>query len=202
VVVPRILRGDQEDTTMRSSGRFLLVALVVLAALAGPARAGLIEFAIGVHGGIRMPIDEDGANGTVIGAKLRVLTPLPMIGVEGYYNRIGYEDPGVAWAQGDLGLALEGDTFDVFGADVLIGGVRGIPGFKWYGIVGVNFTEFEDWESNKELRTGGEIGVGLELVPPMLGFGFEARGTLVALNWGGDPDPKYATVTVGVNYYF
>jgi len=187
---------------MKSTGLPLLMLLVVLAAHAGPAEAGLIELAVGVHGGIDMPIDADGPNGTVLGVKLRVLTPLPMIGVEGYYNRIGQGDAEEVWAQGDLGLALDGDSFDVFGVDALIGGVRGIPGFKWYGIVGVNFTQFADWESNEEYRTGGEIGVGLEVVPPMFGFGFEARGTLVALNWGGDPEPKFATVTVGVNYYF
>ena len=66
----------------------------------------------------------------------------------------------------------------------------------------MNFTQFTDWNAGESYRTGGEIGLGLEVVPPVLGFGFEARGTLVALNWGNDPEPKYATVTVGVNYYF
>ena len=187
---------------MKNVSLLLMVAIALLAAHVGPAEAGLIELAIGVHGGIHMPIEEDGSNGTVIGAKLRVLTPLPMLGAEAYYDRVSQEDAEEMWADGDFGLALDGDTFDVFGANVLIGGVRGIPGFKWYGIVGINFTEFEDWESEGGYRTGGQIGVGLEVVPPMLGFGFEARGTLVSLNWGDDPDPKYATVTVGVNYYF
>jgi hypothetical protein len=185
---------------MKHVGLFLLVSFAVLAA--GSAGAGIVDLAVGVHGGIHVPIDEDGPTGTVLGVKLRVLTPIPMIGFEGYYNRIGQEDAADMWAQGDLDLNLDGDSFGVFGADVLIGGVRGIPGFKWYGIVGINFTEFADWESNEEFRAGGQIGVGLEIVPPMFGFGFEARGTLVALNWGDDPEPKFATVTVGVNYYF
>lgn len=187
---------------MKTIGLVVSMSLVVIAACAGPAAAGLIELAVGVHGGIHMPIDADGPNGSVIGAKVRVLTPIPMIGFEGYYNRIGQEKAEEVWAQGDLGLALDDGGFDVFGADVLIGGVRGIPGFKWYGIVGVNFTEFADWDADEELRAGGEIGVGLEVVPPAFGFGFEARGTLVALNWGDDPEVKYATATVGVNYYF
>jgi hypothetical protein len=187
---------------MKNTALLLFVALLALAAPSGPASAGLIELAVGVHGGVQVPIDEDGPTGTVLGVKLRVLTPIPMLGVEGYYNRVGQEDAEEMWAEGDIDLNLDGDAFDVFGVDVLIGGVRGVPGFKWYGIVGVNFTEFADWESNEEFRTGGQIGVGLEVVPPMFGFGFEARGTLVALNWGDDPEPKFATVTVGVNYYF
>lgn len=187
---------------MRNRSLLLLGAFAVVIAAFGPAHAGLIDLAIGVHGGIHMPIDADGPTGTVLGVKLRVLPPIPMIGVEGYYNRIGQEDAEEMWAQGDVTLSLDGDSFDVFGVDVLIGGVRGIPGFKWYGIVGVNFTEFADWESEEGYRTGGEIGVGLEIVPPAIGFGFEARGTLVALSWGDEPEPKFATVTVGVNYYF
>jgi hypothetical protein len=187
---------------MRKLSLRLLAPLAVLAVLAAPATAGLVDLAVGVSGGIHAPIDEDGPTGTVLGVKLRVLTPVPMIGVEGYYNRIGQEDAEKMWAQGDLHLSLDGDSFDVLGVDVLIGGVRGIPGFKWYGIVGVNFTKFADWNADESYRTGGEIGLGLEIVPPVLGFGFEARGTLVALNWGDAPEPKYATVTVGVNYYF
>ena len=187
---------------MRNVGLLLLVPLVILAVHAGPAAAGLVDLAIGVHGGIHVPIDADGQTGTVLGVKLRVLPPIPMIGVEGYYNRIGQEDAEEMWAQGDVNLSLDGDSFNVFGVNALIGGVRGIPGFRWYGIVGLNFTEFAEWESGEGYRTGGEIGVGLEVLPPVIGLGFEARGTLVALSWGAEPEPKFATVTIGVNYYF
>ena len=187
---------------MRRLGVLLLGAVLLSIVPAERAGAGLVDLAVGVYGGIHAPIDEDGPTGTVLGVKLRVLPPIPMIGVEGYYSRIGQEDAEEMWAQGDVGINLDGDSFDIYGVDVLIGGVRGVPGFKWYGIVGVNFTEFAEGESGEGYRTGGEIGVGLELVPPAIGLGIEARGTLVALSWGGDPEPKFATITVGINYYF
>jgi hypothetical protein len=200
--MPFFVRTGKEVATMRILSLLSLAVFAALAVSAAPAGAGLIDLAVGVHGGMHAPIDADGPTGTVLGVKLRVLPPVPMIGVEAYYNRIGQEDAEKMWAQGDLSLSLDGDSFGVLGVDVLIGGVRGIPGFKWYGIVGVNFTQFADWNADESYRAGGEIGLGLEIVPPVLGFGFEARGTLVALNWGDDPEPKYATVTVGVNYYF
>jgi hypothetical protein len=200
--MPCFVRTGKEVATMRILSLLSLAVFAALAVSAAPAGAGLIDLAVGVHGGMHAPIDADGPTGTVLGVKLRVLPPVPMIGVEAYYNRIGQEDAEKMWAQGDLSLSLDGDSFGVLGVDVLIGGVRGIPGFKWYGIVGVNFTQFADWNADESYRAGGEIGLGLEIVPPVLGFGFEARGTLVALNWGDDPEPKYATVTVGVNYYF
>lgn len=180
----------------------LLAALVIHAASVERADAGLVDLALGVHAGISAPIDEEGPTGTVLGVRLRVLPPIPVIGIEGYYSRIGQEDAEEMWAQGDVGLSLDGDSFDVYGVDVLIGGVRGVPGFKWYGIVGVNLTEFAEGESGDTHRIGGEVGVGLELVPPGIGLSIEARGTLVALSWGDDPEPKFAAVTVGVNYYF
>ena len=49
---------------------------------------------------------------------------------------------------------------------------------------------------------GGELGVGLEIVPPALGLSIEGRATVAYLGLGDEPDPKMATVTVGVNYYF
>ncbi len=187
---------------MRAFVCLLIGGALALGGAVDPAHAGLVDLAIGVHGGIHVPIDADGQTGTVLGVKLRVLPPIPMIGFEGYYNRIGQEDAEEMWAQGDVNLSLDGASFNVFGVNALIGGVRGIPGFKWYGIVGINFTEFAEGESGEGYRTGGEIGVGLEVLPPVIGLGFEARGTLVALSWGAEPEPKFATVTIGVNYYF
>jgi hypothetical protein len=192
--------AHQEGTIMRNLSIAALALVIV--ALASPAVAGIIDLAIGVHGGIHVPFEEDGSTGTVLGVKLRVLPPIPMIGVEGYYNRIGQADAEEMWAQGDVNLSLDGDSFDVYGVDVLIGGVRGIPGFKWYAIVGANFTEFDEGEGDQGYRTGGQVGIGLEITPPAIGFGFEGRATLVALSWGSEPEPKFATVTVGVNYYF
>jgi hypothetical protein len=196
------IRSRREGASMGRLVFLLLGALVIHAASAERADADLVDLAVGVHAGIHAPIDEDGPTGTVLGVRLRVLTPIPVIGIEGYYSRIGQEDAEEMWAQGDVGLSLDGDSFDVYGIDVLIGGVRGVPGFKWYGIVGVNMTEFDEGESGDAYRTGGEIGVGFELLPPAIGLGIEARGTLVALSWGDDPEPKFAAVTLGVNYYF
>jgi len=76
-----------------------------------------------------------------------------------------------------------------------------MPGFKWYGIAGVNFVEFSK-DGSGETRMGGELGVGLELVPPALGLSVEGRAMVSFLGWGEKPDPQMATVTVGLNYYF
>lgn len=172
------------------------------------ASAGLVDLAIGAYGGMDIPLETDASAGTVVGAKLRVLTPLPLIGVEAWYSRFGYEDPGDVAESGDLSLALDGDGFDLYGADLLIGSVRGVPGFKWYGIVGVSAPEFEelldeatdDTESKRKL--GGQLGLGLEITPPALSLGIEGRASVMFLDLSGDVDEKLAIFTVGLNYYF
>jgi hypothetical protein len=174
-------------------------ALLLLALWIAPALAGVVDFAIGAYGGMDLPLEEDASAGTVIGAKLRVLPPIPIIAFEAWYAHFGYEDPQAAAE--DLSLALDGDGFDLWGIDALIGGVRGTPGFKWYGVVGVNAPEFEEL-GKKERKLGGELGFGLEIVPPALGLGFEGRGAILFPDISGSFDEKLLTVTVGVNYYF
>jgi hypothetical protein len=176
-------------------------ACAVALGLATAASGGIVDVAVGVYGGAYFPTEGDASAGTVLGAKLRVLPPIPMLGVDAYYQRIVQKDAVDVWNEGDVGVGLEGEGLDVFGADLLIGGVRGMPGFKWYGIAGVNFVEFSD-AGSKEYRMGGQAGIGLEVVPPFIGLSVEGRATVVVLGLGQDPDPKMATVSVGVNYYF
>jgi hypothetical protein len=193
--------GPRKESAMRSS----IVALTVFAALlvASPAFAGVVGLAVGAYGGMSLPLEDDATVGTVVGAKLRVLPPIPMIGVEAWYGYFGYEDPEEVHATGDYLLAVDGDGFGLFGLDVLIGGVRGVPGFKWYGIVGVTSAEFEEFGADeKERKLGGEVGVGLEITPPAIGLGIEGRGTIMFMDLSGDSDDKMMTLTVGINYYF
>lgn len=190
---------------MRCSIRAAVAALGLMILLAAPAMAGLVDFAIGAYGGLHVPLQGDASTGTVIGAKLRVLPPIPMVGFEAWYAHFGTEDPGDL-DEGDLALALDADGFDLWGIDALIGGVSGAPGFKWYGIVGINsaeleeFTELGDGETIRKL--GGEVGVGLEIAPPIVGLGIEARGTLLFPDLSGDFDESLFVATVGLNYYF
>ncbi len=87
--------------------------------------------------------------------------------------------------------------------DALIGSVRGVPGFKWYGIVGVNAAEFEEFgKSETKRKLGGELGLGLEVSPPIIGLGFEGRGTILFPDLSGDFDGTLFVATIGVNYYF
>ncbi len=187
---------------MRFSALAILVVGVLLTAMAAPAAAGIVGLGVGVYGGVNFPLEGGGDAGSVIGAKIRVLPPIPMVGVEAYYSRIGQEDADDVWGDGGVSIDFDGEGFDVFGADLLIGSVRGVAGFKWYGIAGVNFVEFSDGDSGSEFRMGGELGLGVELAPPVIGLSVEARATAMILGWGDTPDPKMSTVTVGLNYYF
>jgi hypothetical protein len=187
---------------MRRLMAVLLAAVAVLITAAQPASAGLIGFAVGAYGGMNTPLDEGGSTGSVVGAKLRVMPPIPLVGIEGWYARFGHDAPGDIIAAGDYSLAIEGDGFNLWGIDALIGAVGG-PGLKLYGVVGINAAEFEEFgKGEKTRKLGGEVGAALELVPPALGFGFEVRSTLMFPDISGDFDEKLLTATVGVNYYF
>lgn len=189
---------------MNRTSLIFATCAVALAALAAPATAGLFDVGVGVYGGVNYPIfDEDVpdvSGGVTYGAKLRVLTPLPVLAGEVYYTRIGQTDIEDIWKD-DVSLKLDGDGFNVFGADILFGGLRGIPGVKFYGMAGVNFVNFED-DGSEEMKMGGEIGAGLEFSPPILDIGVEVRATLMVLAWQEGADKKLATVTAGINYYF
>ncbi len=188
---------------MRHHVLALICVLALSAGLVTPAVAGVVDFAIGVYGGMNIPTEEDASAGTVIGGKLRVLPPIPMVGFEAWYAHFGYEDPGTVYATGDVSLALEGDGFGLFGIDVLIGSVRGVSGFKWYGIAGITSAEFEEFgKDESERKLGGELGFGAEILPPALGLGIEGRGTVMFPDLSDDFDESLFAVTVGVNYYF
>jgi hypothetical protein len=186
---------------MRRSGVAVLVMCVVLSLAGVPARAGLIDLAVGVYGGVNAPAEAGSSAGSIVGAKVRLLPPVPMVGAEAYYARFGTDNAASVWKGDGVRLDFDGEGFDVWGADLLIGGVRGLPGFKWYGIAGVNFVKFSK-DGGSERRPGGELGLGLEIVPPALGLSLEGRGTLMFVGLGDEPSPKIATLTVGVNYYF
>jgi len=187
---------------MRRSIQALAVSAVLLVLIATPALAGLVEIAVGAYGGMNLPLDVDASAGTVIGAKVRVVPPIPMVGFELWYAHFGSEDPGNL-DDGDLSLALDAEGFDLWGIDALIGSVRGVAGFKWYGVVGVNAAEFKEFDENETTRKlGGELGLGLEVTPPFLGLGVEGRGMLLFPDLSGDFDDTLLTVTVGVNYHF
>ncbi|MFH1865885.1 MAG: hypothetical protein ABIK85_08380 [Candidatus Eisenbacteria bacterium] len=188
---------------MKRSIQATVAAFVLLVLFAAPAMAGLVDFAVGAYGGMNLPLQDDASPGTVLGGKVRVLPPIPMVGFEVWYAHFTYEDPGEVLAQGDLSLALDGEGFDLWGVDALIGGVGGGPGFKWYGIVGVNAAEFEEFGKGETTRKlGGELGLGLEVSPPLIGLGFEARGMLLFPDLSGDFDETLFVATIGVNYYF
>ncbi len=188
---------------MRHSIQVLTTALVLLAFVATPALAGPVEFAVGAYGGMNLSLEHDASAGTVIGAKVRVVPPIPMVGFEAWYAHFGYENPGEMVAQDELSLALDGEGFNMWGIDALIGTVRGVAGFKWYGIVGVNSAEFDEFGKNETKRKlGGELGFGLEITPPALSLGIEGRGTVIFPDLSGDFTEKLLTVTVGLNYHF
>lgn len=186
---------------MKRTSFILTICAAAICALSSSASAGPVELGIGVYGGINYPVLEDGASGgAAYGAKLRVLTPLPMLAGEVYYTRMGQTDIEDIW-EDDVSLALDGDGFNVYGADVLFGNLRGMPGLRFYSIAGVNFVNFED-DGSDELKIGGEVGAGIEFAPPVIGLSVELRGVLMVLAWSEGADKKLATVTAGVNYYF
>lgn len=186
---------------MKRTPFILAICAAALCALSIPAAAGPVDLGIGVYGGINYPVLEDGASGgAAYGAKLRVLTPLPMLAGEVYYTRMGQTDIEDIW-EDDISVALEGDGFNVYGADVLFGNLRGAPGLKLFSVAGVNFVNFEG-DGSDELKMGGEIGAGIEFAPPIVGLSVEVRGMLMVLAWSEGADKKLATVTAGVNYYF
>jgi hypothetical protein len=187
---------------MRRHMTLMAVTAVLVTLIALPSSAGLIGLAVGAYGGMNTSLKEDGSNGSVLGAKVRVLTPIPIIGVEGWYARFGYDGPGEAVAAGDFSLAADGDGFNLWGIDALVGAV-GNPGLRFYGVVGVNAAEFEEFGKDERTRKlGGELGAAMEFTPPVLGLGVEVRGSVMFPDISGDYDENFLTATVGLNYYF
>ncbi len=178
----------------------VILSLSLLLAGAATTHAGLLNIGVGVYGGMSMPIETDTEMGSIVGARVKMLPAIPLVGFEAYYVSVNQKSPRDLWDEQDLDIVFDGDTYSVFGANLLIGGVSG-PGLRTFGIAGVNFVEFED-HGAKEFKYGGELGVGVEIVPPFIGLGIEGRASVMLLGWDEGPDRKLTTVTVGVNYYF
>ena len=178
-----------------------IVLLLLLCMIAAPAaHAGLISLGVGVYGGMSMPVELDANVGSIVGARVKVLTPIPSLGVEAYYASVRNESVEDLWEEQDLGIVFDGNSYNSYGVNVLFGGLTA-PGFRAFGVAGVNFVNFEEG-SEEVLKYGGELGVGVEIVPPMIGLGIEGRASVMILGWDEGPDRKLATLSVGVNYYF
>ncbi len=180
----------------------LLVGLSLMLLLAGATvtYADLLTIGVGVYGGMSMPIEMDTEMGSIVGARVKVLPAIPLVGIEAYYASVNQKSPRDLWDEQDLDIVFDGDTYSTFGANLLIGGLSG-PGVRTFGIAGINFVEFDD-HGTEELKYGGELGVGVEIVPPFIDLGIEGRASVMLLGWDEGPDRKLSTVTVGVNYYF
>jgi len=185
-----------------------ILGVLLLTLVSPAARAGVFGLGIGVYGGVNAPLlEEDVSAGSVIGAKVRFLPPVPMVGLEAYYARLGQESAEEVWTQGDIGLAFDGDGFDVFGADILVGSVRNPSGLKVYGIAGVNFVEVSEIGGAERgiaggRSLGGELGAGIEFEPPILGLSIEVSAKVMILAWEEGSDWRVGTLTAGLNYFF
>ena len=185
-----------------------LAACALTVGLVTTAAGGLVDIGVGVYGGAYSCVqtedrvgDDAQTNGTVLGVKLRVLPPVPMVGADIYYKRVLNEDPEDVWNDGDLSVDFDGGGFDVFGVDVLIGGVKGAPGLKWYGVAGINFVEFLG-DDLSERRVGWDAGLGVEFVLPVVGLSAEVCGVVTVFDAGEQSGTKMASATLGLNYYF
>jgi hypothetical protein len=179
------------------------VTLAVLAAtIPGPAAAGPLGLSIGAYGGVNFsPIDNPDA-GALLGAKVRLTPPLGFLAVEAYYSRISNEDAEDAWNHGDVDVVMNGDGFDLYGADVLLGSPGGPGPLRWFLVAGINVKELSDLDGEGTFRPGADVGTGVELAIPVTGLSVEARAALVWLDWSAPGDLEFLSVTAGLNYSF
>jgi hypothetical protein len=180
-----------------------VAALVVLAAtVAGPAAAGPLGLSIGAYGGANLALIDNPDAGALLGAKLRLTPPGGVLAVEAYYSRVSREDAEDVWDQGDVDVALNGDGFDLYGADVLLGSPGGPGPLRWFLLAGINVKELSDLGGAEDLRPGAEAGAGLEFAVPATGLSLEVRGALVWLDWSEPDDLEFLSVTAGINCTF
>jgi len=183
--------------------RAAVAALAVLAAvIAGPAAAGPLGLSVGAYGGVNLaPIDDPEA-GALLGAKVRLTPPLGFLAFEASYTRVSHEDAEDVWSHGDVDVVLNGDGFDLYAVDVLLGSPGGPGPLRWFLVAGVNVKELSDLEGGEDLRPGADVGTGLEIAMPPTGLSLEARGALVWLDWSEPEDLEFLSLTAGLNYSF
>lgn len=183
-------------------GAAVAAVAVLTAVFAGPAAAGLLGLSVGVYGGANLaPIDDPDA-GTLIGAKVRLTPPLGFLAVEAGYSRISREDAEDVWNRGDVDVVLNGDGFDLYSADVLLGSPGGPGPVRWFLVAGVNVKELSDLNDEGALQPGADVGTGIEFALPATGFSVETRAALVWLDWSNPDGLKFLSVTAGLDYSF
>jgi hypothetical protein len=157
-----------------------VVALLAFAAAPAPAVLGI---GVGIYGGRAAPWDDGDPSASLWGFKARLATPLPLIALEGYRSTFDQDDV----------------EFDGFGLDVLVGRVGRDTSLKYYGVAGLNWIESPGPAGSSDRSLGWELGAGVEVVPPVVSLGIEARGNLLYVGASGD---KLWTGTLGLNYHF
>lgn len=178
-----------------------VLAVLLVAAVALPAAAGPLGLSIGAYGGVNLAPVDDPEAGALLGAKVRLTPPLGFLAVEAYYSRISREDAEEVWNQGDVDVVLNGDGFDLYGADVLLGNPGGPGPFRWFLVAGLNVKELSDL-GDERLTPGADLGTAIELAMPVTGLSLEARAALVWLDWSEPEDLEFLSLTAGLNYTF
>jgi hypothetical protein len=145
---------------------------------------------------------DDPETDALVGAKVRLTPAGGLLALEVFYARVSRADAGEVWNEGDLGVVLDGDGFDLYGADVLLGNPGGPGPMHFFLAGGVNVKELSELEADGELRMGAQAGAGLEFGAPMTGLSAEVRGAVVWLDWSEPGDLEFISVTAGLNYSF
>jgi len=178
------------------------LTVLVAALAAAPAAAGPLGLSVGGYGGVNLAPPDDPETDTLVGAKVRLTPAGGFLAVEVSYTRVSRADAEDVWDEGDLGVVLHGDGFDLYGADLLLGNPGGPGPMHFFLVGGVNVKELSELDGDGELRMGAQAGAGLEFGAPMTGLSLELRGAVVWLDWTEPGDLEFASATAGLNYSF
>jgi len=175
--------------------------VVLLMSLASSAYA-LTDIAIGVYGGMNMPVVQDDAkSGTGFGLKAK-FAPSPLIAGSAFFESRSFGDAEQTIPVGgeDITMTSDGGKVTAFGAEAMIGSVGGGPGPHFYWMLGIASYKWTRDGYEDLSKVGYHLGPGLEFgFPAKIGIEAKAKFEIVPTDGGGSR--KNLLIFIGANYH-
>lgn len=175
--------------------RWVALAVLAFALVAGVACAAPIGVGVGAFGGLSYPVlQDDVGNGSVYGVRVPVRV-LPMITVEPYWLSATMDDG----TQTIGGVDYTRDGFDNkgYGANAILGHVGG-SGLHFYPFAGIGSHKLTRTGTPEIKETAYNFGLGFGISPtPKVSL--QIRGEVNMIKTG-DTSRKFGNATVGLNY--
>jgi hypothetical protein len=180
-----------------------ILAAVILVLSTGTAGA-IVDISAGPYFGMDIPVANDQAtSGGLFGIQAKV-SFLSYLAAGAHFSSSSLGEVSHTFFEGqpeEFSESLDGGDVTSYGADLYLGTMTGLPGFKIYAVGSVASWKWERDYTEEVSEVAWAVGPGIELVLPF-GLGVEGRGMFQISPTDNDGSVKSFVWFIGASYHF